>query len=136
MKVTSYAVARPSYYDRNSSAATATYADTAAPHGETTRWTATIAAGKKQFVEFTRCSVYRLTAPSTASVYEGRIYVSGTQFTGAVETSGVVGTLESVTLTGAITLYPGDIIYAATYDLSTGGTVFFSVGYRSTQFDA
>ena len=136
MKVTSYAVARPAYYDRNSSAATLSFSNSAGPHGATTRWTATIAAGKKEFVEFTRCSVYRLTAPTVDNVYEARIIVSGVQLTGAVGTSGVVGTLLAVTLTGAITLYPGDIMLSETYDLSTGGTVYYNIGYRSTQFDA
>ena len=136
MKVSSYAVARPAYYDRSAASATAYYAADVAPHLGTIRWTATVAAGKKQFVEFSRTSVYRTTAATTAGLYESSISIAGISLTSSVATSVASGTSQALTVTGAITLYAGDSILAQTYDASVGGTVFFIAGYRATEFAA
>ena len=136
MKVSSYAVARPAYYDRSAASATAYYAANVAPHLITTRWTTTIVAGKKQFVEFSRTSVYRTTLATTAGLYESNISIAGISLTSSVDTSVVVGASQALTVTGAITLYAGDSILATTVDQSVGGTVFFIAGYRATEFAA
>ena len=47
MKITSYAVARPQYYDRGAVSTFFSYAATLSQHAATTRWTTTVAAGKK-----------------------------------------------------------------------------------------
>ena len=47
MKITSYAVARPQYYDRNAVSTFFSGGGTYAQHATTTRWTTTVAAGKK-----------------------------------------------------------------------------------------
>jgi hypothetical protein len=136
MRVGSFAVARPSYYDRNAVSTTQQYGVDLAPHATTTRWTATVAAGKKQFVEFARTSIYRTSVASVGSLYEDRVRIAGINFLTSTSSTNTVGAFVQQTVTGAITLYEGDVIIADTYDLSTGGTVFHTIGYRATQFDA
>ena len=136
MKVSSYAVARPAYYDRSAASAVAYYAANVAPHLITTRWTTTVAAGKKQFVEFGRTSIYRSALATTAGLYESNISIAGISLTSSVANSVTVGTLVALTVTGAITLYAGDSIIGTTVDESVGGTVFFIAGYRATEFAA
>jgi hypothetical protein len=87
-------------------------------------------------VEFGRTSLYRDNAATVAGLAEAKIVVATITFLTSNTALGTVGTLVNATATGAITLYAGDTIYAETYDGSTGGTIFYSVGYRATQFDA
>ena len=136
MKITSYAVARPAYYDRSAASAIAYYAANVAPHAATIRWTSTVAAGKKQFVEFARTSIYRTALATTAGLYSSDILIAGISLTSSVGTSVVVGASVALTITGAITLYAGDSILAGTEDGSIGGQVFFIAGYRATEFAA
>lgn len=136
MKLGSLASARSAYYDRNATSTTQEYGADLAPHATTTRWTVTVGAGKKQFVEFARTSIYRTSVATVASLFEDRVRVAGINFLTSTSSGNTVGTFVQQTVTGTITLYAGDVIIADTYDLSTGGTVFHTIGYRATQFDA
>lgn len=136
MRISSYAVARPAYYDRNATASTSSYSAAPAPAGDVTRWSVTVASGKKILVEASYCSVTRQSAPTVGALYYATVFCSGIIINSIADTSTVVGTTQSRIVTGMITAYPGDVIYGLTSDSSTGGTVFFNVQYKGTQFDA
>lgn len=136
MRVASLGVARPAYYDRNATASTSSYSGNPAPAADVTRWSVTVASGKKILVESSYCSVTRTTAPTTGGLYYSTVFCSGIVINSISDTSTVVGTTQSRIVTGMITAYPGDVMYGLTSDLSTGGTVFFNVQYKGTQFDA
>lgn len=137
MKVTSYAVARPAYYDRGASGVASSYGPLAvAPHAITIRWTSTIAAGFKVLVEHTYQSSQRAVVATVAGNW-GSLVITGTNtLQTTAGTSNVTGVTATSVITGAITLYAGDTIYSQTYDSSTGGTVYFETNYKGTLFVA
>lgn len=140
MKVSSYAVARPAYFDRNSASVQNAYSGTVAPHGNTERWSRTIAAGKSGFVENTFAMTLRsaVAAPAADTVCFIQCVTSDT-------TSGVVTFIQhadntlrvnrSIVLTTVGLLQAGDIIRAYSYDTSTGGTNDFYLNVKLTLFD-
>ena len=141
MRVTSYAVARPSYYDRTAVGSTLSFESAPlAPHGTTTRWTTAIAAGKKAYVE----SGIAFALRSSAAATSGAIYVYHQVNSGA--TSGrithigqqitTVGTSLNMLVPTQVTLYAGDQLTGFTADQSTGGTCDFICNAKLTTFDA
>ncbi len=141
MKVTSYAVARPAYYDRNGTASLLAYnASSIAPHGHTQRFTATVASGKKATVELWMLASWRETAATTT----GTRYVVGTITSGATVINAVtmisqVNTTFSQVISQApmpITLYASEVLETSTFDGSIGGTLAFWLSAKLTTFDA
>lgn len=142
MRVSSYAVARPIYYDRNSSTKGKTYqASAVAPHTTTTRWTYTVPAGKAAYVEALNAMIYRDVAPTVVSLAQSIIYI--------VSSDAVTSTVLQVRTYSASTyvfyygsqsnialLKAGDQIYANTFDNSTGGAVTYTIDLKLTEFDA
>jgi len=140
MKVTSYAVARPAYYDRNAIAAISSYGAVVAPAYYVTRWTRTIAAGKKAYIEVATSVINRATVASVAATQEGFFTLtSGASTIDLVSTqslSNTVGVLTEKSLSIPVTLYAGETLDGKTNDQSTGGTVYLQVAAKFTIFDA
>ena len=141
MKVTSYAVARPNYYDRNATGTSVRYlAGGIAPHAQTTRWTVTIAATFKGVAEIASGRIAGETAPTVAGAmiigidtYSGGVYstVLFIQQTSAASLP-VVYTAYPITLS----LYASDQLLGFTSDASTGGTGNYRVDAKYTTYTA
>ena len=140
MRLSSLASARPAYYDRNATSSLQSYNGSVAPHSATTRWTVTIATGRKAIIEQSTVTYTRLTAATTLGLAENSIQItSGAttayatviyQYNNAVYANGVQAT-------GAMpTLYAGETLACTTYDQSTGGTVFYHASSKLTLYDA
>jgi len=136
MKVTSYAVARPNYYDRNSISTYQSYDAGASPHSGTTRWTTTVAAGKKLQVEQAIVGYYVTVVGTVAGNYGSQLYVVGQILATVGAATNVVGANTYVNPPGIITIYGGETLYAVTYNFTTGGTVNHLTNFKGTTFDA
>ena len=141
MRVSSFAVARPAYYDRNATSGTAVYSGASiAPHAETVRWTITVAAGKKANIELTRMMANRVTVATAASVagYVARITTSTSYMDILYEAhiSNVLGYEAKDIAPAGVTLYAGETLDGRTYDGSTGGYYNYLTGCKYTTFDA
>ena len=136
MKVTSYAVARPNYYDRTAVSTFQTYDASPAPHAQVTRWTTTVAAGKKLVIEQFVVGYYVVTAGSVAGNYGSQLYVVGQLLTTVGAATNVVGTNIYTNQTGLVTVYAGEAIYASTYNYTTGGAISHLANFKGTTFDA
>jgi hypothetical protein len=142
MKITSYAVGRPVYYDRNMShTGVATYAPLVAPHAEVTRSTITIAAGKKGFVDFGSLALLRDGAATTAGL---AFAVCGVQPLGGSQKNLLIVPMYTATLgvsvafavAGNTPLVASDVLNLGTADASTGGTIHYMLYTHVTLFDA
>ena len=141
MKVTSYAVARPSYYDRNATSYAGAF-DTGgvAPHAPTTRVTTTVAAGRKLLIELVY--ILGIRGGVAAPVGEVSIYQSVASGASSIPlvrvtyTNNTTGTAFSTQAAGALTIYPGEVYACGTYDNSTGGNNTYVIGVKGTQYDA
>jgi len=141
MRVGSFAVARPNYYDRNATSTLQNYGVTLSPHTDTTRWTTTVAAGKKLSVELIHIYQERRTVATTPLQVNIQVNITSgattalSVFTNDLGTA-TVGTRDYRLVTNVCTLYPGEVIYASTSDASTGGTILFLVVMKGTTYDA
>jgi len=139
MRVSSYAVARPSYYDRNATSSLSSYAANLGPHADTTRWTVTVAAGKKSLVELGATYSRRITVATVAGEYGSYIQLTSgatnVYFPATATVSNVVDFTNSAQYSGSPTLYAGETIAGHTYDLCTGGIVNYTVAAKLTTFD-
>ena len=136
-------ISRPAWYDRNPKSICVGFSGALAPHSTTIRWTYTCPAGKRAMIELLQCSVRRVTAASMPNDF-----FSGILFTPIVGDEGIiliayitsaetaVGAKELNMLGGNLMLQPGDEIKGYTGDFSTGGTVFYVLNYKLTEFDA
>lgn len=142
MKVTSYAVARPVYYDRNSATKGRTYgAAGVAPHATTTRWEYTVPSGKAAYVETLNVLLLRDNAPTVQALAQIIIYIQSSDAVTAIALQ-----LREYTTSTYVFLYgsqsniallkSGDVIYAASNDPSTGGTHIITADMKLTEFDA
>lgn len=140
MKLGSLAAARPALYDRNATGIVATYENDLAPHALTTRWTVTVAAGKKAIVESAYLSSWRITvATAVGPVFNAINYTSGGSTGRALVAQYVNNTLyyrEVYTLGQGITLYAAETLVYSTEDTSTGGQLRVSGTAKLTTFDA
>ena len=140
MRVSSYAVARPEYYDRGAASVQSAYSGTVAPHGNTERWSRTIAAGKSGYVETSFALTLRITAATV--VGDTACFV---QIVTSDAVSGVVAYIQhadntlrtnrNIVLTSVGLLQASDIIRAYSFDTSTGGTNDFYLNAKLTLFD-
>lgn len=141
MRVSSLGVARPAYYDRNATSTLQNYNAVVAPHGTTTRWTTTIAAGKKMNVELVQIYQERRSVATVAlqSTIQVNITSGATTalsvFTNDLGTN-TVGARDYRLVTNVCTLYPAETIEVVTLDVSTGGTVLFLAVMKGTTYDA
>jgi len=140
MKVSSFAVARPAYYDRNATSVRNRYNAAISPAGFVTRWTATVGAGKKAYVDQAVAWINTNSLPTVAGYARG--YIETTDGTTSVIvcvaqmfTSLTVSTSAVDKATTSITLYSGFVIQSLTADGSTNGTVQYLLDAQYTQFD-
>ena len=140
MKITSYAVARPAYYDRNAVATYSTYnAGSITPHTYTARWTYTVAAGKKAIMEFATILISTQTVASVNGSREGYLRVtspSSATLLYLVHTSNTASSLGFIVYPTQPTFYAADAITGNTFDNSTGGTVYFDINGKFTAYDS
>ena len=141
MRVSSYAVARPQYYDRNATSGTAVFSGSSvAPHVETVRWTVTVATGKKANIELTRMMAFRVTAATVAGTagYVARITTSTSYMDVLFEAhvNNTVGYEAKDIAPAGVTLYAGETLDGRTYDGSTLGVYNYLTGCKFTTFDA
>ena len=140
MKVTSYAVARPAFYDRNASSAVQSYLQSVSPHGATTRWTNTVASGKKLNVEVTPCRILRGTAATVSGVIAEEITLTSGASALIMLSNYVTDNTVNIPYlkdsSASYTMYAGESLASSSYDGSTGGTVQFSLVMKGTLFDA
>ncbi len=140
MKVTSYAVSRPAYYDRDATASQGSYdAGLVAPHAFTTRITTTVAAGKKMLVEVLFLSFRRQVAAGTSSSVTLASYaITGLGTAVMPRVDGVattVGLMFSVQASD-FTLFGAERLDIYSEDQSTGGSMLFSAGFKGVTFNA
>jgi hypothetical protein len=135
-------IGRPAWYDRNPTHKLLSWGQlNVAPHGETVRWTYTVPAGKKAFVE----SVFAYLRRSAAATTVGRaavvIWITPSGGSAAILIdveilTNNVGDSDRQGVGQSLILLPGDTIEARTVDISTGGTVNYSAAAKITEFDA
>ena len=137
MRVSSLGVARPMYYDRNSTATTGGYYNTVGPHAQTTRWTITNTSSQKMYVDAGAISLHRETAPSTsASVFIALQQPINSSVIFGFFNSATVGATLNVTMGGSILVLPGGSVVGVSSDSCTGGTITYALFCHAIQFDA
>ena len=140
MKITSYAVARPAYYDRNAVSIVQNYSVSVAPHGNTVRWTTTCSTGKKINIELINVRIVQDVAATVKVSNYCAVYITSgaTTFSLAdlLNPSNTVGAPVYCQMSGVPTLYAGESAAAATGDASTGGTAQYLVAMKATSYDA
>jgi hypothetical protein len=141
MRVSSYAVARPAYYDRNAAGFISNYVASAAPHSETNRVTVTVAAGKKHAVEIIGATILRDAAAAVLGYAAVRAYITPSggaamRFLELPLYNNTVFSSNSLFIPPTVTQYPGDVLLLQTIDGSTTGSITFSCAYKATIFDS
>jgi hypothetical protein len=142
MRVGSFAVARPMYWDRNPTSNNANgNSGAVGPHGEGARWSVTIASGKKAFVDAACLETLRYTVASVNNVYYAaiRFTPSGGSACSIVQIQSfdnAVGSANRQSLAGSLLALAGDVISAVDADTGTGGTVNYSPQMHYILFDA
>ena len=137
MRVASLGVARPAYYDRNSTTTNGGYYNTVGPHAQTTRWTITNTAAQKMYVDAGAVSMHRETAPtSSASGFVALQSPVNSSVIFGFFNNATAGATLNVTMGGSILVLQGGSIVGVTQDGSTGGTITYAVFCHAVQFDA
>ena len=141
MKVSSFAVARPVYYDRNSATAGQLAYGTVAPHAAATRFTYTVPAGKRCYVEVNYVELRRVTIATSAATTYAQIYSSNSDASDTVISyttifDNLANTYDRTITSAVCILNAGNSLTGSTFDNSTGGTIAYTVGSKYTQFDA
>jgi hypothetical protein len=136
MRVSSFAVARPAYYDRNAASNYNVYNATVGPHNFTERFLYTVAAGKKLLVEIANVEMNRLTVATVSGSYYARITGGSGYINTILDNATTVNASKVNIVAGAVTIYAGESVGGYTSDGSTGGTVAFYIFTKGTLFDA
>ncbi|NBT26985.1 MAG: hypothetical protein EBT09_10610 [Actinobacteria bacterium] len=137
MRVGSFAVARPAYYDRSPTAANPAYYGQAVPHAQTTRWTVTNTAAQKMYVDAASITIIRATVPTTSGLYYAAIFgPTGQPLLMVHQSVATVGNPQNISSGGSILVLQSQSITGVTYDDSTGGVVTYGVFAHGIQFDA
>lgn len=141
MKITSYAVARPQYYDRGAVSTFFSGGGTYGTHAATVRWTTTVAAGKKLLIEQGEVFCLTITAAAVplriaakATITDGTYLTSFASQDG--QQSASTKTPDEKIVYPAITVYTGETVYGSTFNDSLTGTVFMFVGLKGTTFQS
>lgn len=141
MKVSSFAVARPAWYDRNPATTLLHYAGTIAPAGNTVRYTTTVAAGKLAYLDMLTLVQSRVSVVTSGNPDDyGRLYItpSGGASTMLLENNqgiNTIGTGTSNVVASVGTLIAGDLLELYTNSGSVGGSVRISSSIKITTFD-
>lgn len=132
---------RAAYYDRNPLDVVNQYIAAIAPASLTVRWTYTVPAARKAYVESAFNLCIRETVATTAGDAWSEVTVTpnggANTFLGAAVFNGnVVGNQGQSSLGSVGLLQAGDALIGKTLDNSSGGTVQFAVASKATEFDA
>lgn len=137
MKVSSYALGRPSYFDRTPSAVAGSFSNILGPHALTARWTVTAAATQKIFFD---SGITVATRYSAATVLGAAVTSIDTPFGNTITVaylfSNTLGTQYQSSLAGSLLVLPGASTYGMSQDASTGGTVNYYNYVHGIAFDA
>ena len=141
MKVTSYAVARPSYYDRGATSINKAYGSSAiAPHANTTRFTYTVPANRKMVIENICVTSYReAVATTVGQVFLNLVLYDGTTYCNLIAlytNANTVGATTNNVIGQCATVYAGEQLLGATWDLGTGGINDFRLSTKGTEYNA
>ena len=137
MKVSSYALGRPSYYDRTPVATAGSFSNILGPHALTSRWSITASATQKIFFDSGIVVATRYTAATVLGAAGATIDTPfGNTITVAYLLSNTVGTQYQSSLAGSLLVLPGATVYGMSFDGSTGGTVNYYNYVHGIAFDA
>jgi len=141
MRVGSFAVARPAYYDRNATSTLQSYGADLAPHTTTTRFTTTVAAGTKLIVEVAQAFTMTTSAATTAGRGFSQVQVTsgGTSVDLARVDQIQLSTSQAATqqlIPLSLTVYAGETVTGVTFNGSTGGTLFHVAAFKGTTYSA
>lgn len=142
MRITSSQFAsRPDYFDRNPIIRWQQYvAAGIAPHGGTVRWTYTVPAGKKAYLEngFMQTRRDSVAAPAGQALASIRYTPNGgtiARFAATDVSTNAVGDKDAVVLGPLALLMVGDVVDSLTQDGSTGGVMTHIATAKITEFD-
>jgi hypothetical protein len=142
MRLGSLASARPAAYDRNQSTVLKSFSSFAVgPHAYVTRWTQTIASGKRAVVTSAQIWTQRFSAATSIGQLLYEISVtpsggSGVPFLYIIDNDNTVNRVTNVVMSSGPYLQAGDVLYCNTQDSSTGGTVNIATSGSLALFDA
>lgn len=133
--------AKREWFDRNPVVSSKMYQGGAvAPHSTTQRWTYTVPAGKRVFINLLYIHMFRDGTPGTPSLASAWVAINdgvNTYECGSIKTvSGTLGYAEGLVVPGFGFLTAGQIIASNTYDNSTGGTFSYRLNMSYVEFDA
>lgn len=137
MRVGSFAVARPMYWDRNPVTTSNGYYNTVGPHSNTTRFTYTVPSGRKAFIDSGSVNVNRITAATVAG--QVRVALATPTLSNVLTLftySNTVGFADKSVVGGSLLILAGAVLEGTTEDTSTGGTILFTIYAHGTEFDA
>lgn len=135
-------LARPAYYDRNQVERNASYAASGvAPHGKTTRWTYTVPAGRKAFIEVMNATFFRLTAAGAASIVAAEIEEipnGGVTADIAIPATidNTIGVQQRVQASSQFAMSAGAQLIGSTVDASTTGSINYNLAFHGNEYDA
>lgn len=142
MKVTSYALARPVPADRNGLTTTQSYGPTTVgPHGGTSRFSFTVAAGKKVSVLFTQVYIQRSVVATVDGLNRPTITVtpSGGPTTSVItlpRVTNVADNDQSLFVGTSFSLNAADFVEASSFDVATGGSITLFMAMNLLTYDA
>jgi len=136
------ASARKEWYDRNPvRRKNRFFAMNVPPHSGIQRWTYTVPTNKKACIEFLTQLVMRYSVATTVGLVE--LYIMYQPFGESAATmlsnqllTNNVGDKDEHDFGMAGLLQEGDLVYARSYDISTGGAVSYVSVLHVTEFDA
>ena len=139
MKLGSLASARPQYYDRAPATKSQLYSATLAPHVDTQRWSYTVPAGYKAYVETAYTLSLQQTAPTVAAggysgVFTNTDDASASIVSYAYLVSATANTQSAMGVSGVALLNPGNMIFGQSSDGSTGGTRYIVISAKYSTF--
>ena len=140
MRVSSYAVARPSWYDRNSTEASNSFGASNGGFTNGFQFTYTVPSGKLFNMDSGFCGIWTsVIAAANGTDQSALIFTpSGGSATSLldvrvyIQTAGVIATQN---LAGTVLIFPGGTIQAYAFSGQTGGTTAFAISYHGVQFD-
>ena len=142
MRIYPVSTARADWYDRNPIASNNDYTITGlAPAALTTRWTYTVATGRKTFIGALQINTERAnTATSAATVQSFITYTpSGGAASRMLQTfisDNAVGSRQNAIGASGMVMLAGDNLMGQTQDTSTGGALNYSLSWAGAEFDA
>ena len=139
MKLGSLASARPQYYDRAPATKSQLYSATLAPHADTQRWSYTVPAGYKAYVETAYALSLQQTAPTVAAGGYAGVFTNTDDALASIVSyaylvAATAATQSAMGVSGVALLNPGNNIFGQSSDGSTGGTRYIVISAKYSTF--